>query len=250
MVFLKLFTGIGRMGEPAAIPCDPITASLGAMGIGEVITGAAAAGGTAAAAGGTAAAAAGGSTLLGALGTASSLASAGSGILSGVGALTGAKAQVDGSKEAAQGAILQGQSEQASRDFRAAQETQAAGEARASSQREAFDQALKTNYQESSLQAGAAANGGTSTDAGALALDQDIAGHGEYNALSAMYRGENQARGLQDAATGDIMSGNAAMQGAVLKAKALKTTGSANATSTLLSGAGSMLDRFSKVKLT
>ncbi len=83
-------------------------------------------------------------------------------------------------------------------DYQAAQLDQQAGQTRASSQRTAIDQRRQAKIAQSNLQA---ATGGGSSDASILGLTGQIAGEGEYNALTAMYEGEEQARGTEMQAT-------------------------------------------------
>lgn len=77
-------------------------------------------------------------------------------------------------------------------DYQAAQLTQNAGQTRASAQRTAIDQRRQADISISNLRA---ATGGGSSDASILGLTGKIAGEGEYNALTAMYEGEEQAMG-------------------------------------------------------
>lgn len=108
-----------------------------------------------------------------------------------------------------QAANAAGQSAQNMENYKAAQETQAAQESRASSQRQALEVGRKTQLVQSQLQARAAASGGGAADPTILNLGGNIAGRGEYEALTDLYTGENRARGLQDQATGDILTGQA-----------------------------------------
>lgn len=126
--------------------------------------------------------------------------------------------------------------------FKAAQEEQAGQESRAASQRASLEQRRQAGLALSKVQAGAAASGAGASDPGILKIAGDIAGRGEYQALTEMYKGENRGRGLEDQAMGDRMSGDAAQEGSYYKAAgtALDTIGKA----TLLSKGGSFYDRY------
>lgn len=141
-----------------------------------------------------------------------------------------------GAGVAAAGTIAAGNAAKEGAYFKAAQEDQAGQEGRAASQRGAMEKRRQAGLIESKIQAGAAASGAGASDPGIVKLTSDVAGRGEYQALTDMYTGENRARGLSDVAMGDRMSGDAAKTGSEYKA-----------TATLLSGAGSFADRYNKI---
>jgi hypothetical protein len=120
----------------------------------------------------------------------------------------------------------QAKDEQRANEFQAAQFDQNAGQARASAQREAVEQRRQARLANSTLRARA---GGGGADPTIVRLSQDIAGEGELRALTAMYEGEERARGMETAATGKRMGGAAAAQ-----------AGNIGAFSTVLGGVGSM----------
>lgn len=157
---------------------------------------AAAAGGGAAAAGG---AAAGGASALGLLG-------------SFVGAV---------------GTIAQGAAAKQSADFAAQQKEMQANEERAKAQREAFAQRKQAELAMSRQQAVAAASGGgASTDAPTvMKIMTDTAGQGELNAQTAMWDGEERARGLEFSAKADRASGRSSLFGSFLGAGSSLLTG-------------------------
>lgn len=136
-----------------------------------------------------------------------------------------------------------GKSAQQAGYFRATQEEQAAQESRAAAQRAALEKKRETGLIQSKLQARAAASGGGADDPGVLDLAGDIAGRGEYEALTEMYRGENRARGLEDAAIGSRMSGDAALA----EGKAKQTASYFSAAGTLVGGAGSAYRTYNKL---
>lgn len=95
--------------------------------------------------------------------------------------------------------------------FTAAQYEQKADESRAASQRTAEEKRLEGRLVQSSALARAAASGGSATDPTALHIGSEIAGRSEYLALTERYKGENQARGYEDAAMAARYSGQAAL---------------------------------------
>lgn len=134
------------------------------------------------------------------------------------------------------GAQAEGKAAQQAANYKAAQQEQQAQESRAASQRSALESRHKAELSQSTLQARAAASGAGATDESVLGLGEQIAARGEYESLLDMYKGENQARGFEDAAKATIINGQAAKQGAQYKAMG-----------TLASGFGSMADKFGKV---
>lgn len=144
-------------------------------------------------------------------------------------------ATVIGGAVSAAGTLAAGKSAKEAQYFKAAQEDQAAQESRAASQRQALEKRRMTGLALSKVQAGAAASGAGAADPGIIKIASDIAGRGEYQALTDMYTGENRARGLEDMAMGDRMTGDAARTGSYYKAAG-----------TLLSTGGSFYDRYNK----
>ena len=158
----------------------------------------------------------------------------------GAAALTAAGAGISamGTIAAGNAAAQAGEAGQASQYYRAKQEEMAATESRASAQRSAFEQRRKGKFLLSTLQARAAASGGGADDETVLDLAGDIAGRSEYDALFDMYRGENRARGYQDAAVGSRMTGDAARAEGIAKKKASRLS----AIGTIVGGAGSAMN--------
>jgi hypothetical protein len=113
--------------------------------------------------------------------------------------------------------------------YKAKQMTMQAQESRAASQREALETTRRSQLAQSQLQARAAASGAGATDETVIGLGEAIAGRGEYERLMQMYKGENQARGYEDAGAAAIATGNAEAKGAKLKGFG-----------TILSGVGSL----------
>lgn len=122
-------------------------------------------------------------------------------------------------------------------DYQAAQLDQQAGQTRASAQRTAIDQRRQAKIAASNLQA---ATGGGSTDASILGITGQIAGEGEYNALTAMYEGEEQARGSEMQA--ESARGQARQYRASAKDK--QSAGGLGAITNLLSAGSTMFSKF------
>lgn len=160
-----------------------------------------------------------------------------------VAGLAGTAVSAMGTIGAGKAANQAGIAQQQSMQFKAAEEKQAADESRAASQRSALEHDKATELQRSRLQALAAASGGGADDPTVVHLGEDLAGRGEYQHLMDMYTGENRARGLEDQATGDQMTGAAQLA----EGKAKQNASYYSAAGTVLSGAGSMFDRYSRV---
>jgi hypothetical protein len=107
---------------------------------------------------------------------------------------------------------------------------QQAGQARATAQRVAIQERRKANLLQSTAIARAAASGGSATDPTVTNLVSGIAGQGEYNALTALFNGEEKARGLENQADLTRYEGEQAAYAGRQKAKA-----------TLFSGFGTIL---------
>jgi hypothetical protein len=98
---------------------------------------------------------------------------------------------------------------------------------RAKAQRQAFDQRRQADLMSSRAQAVSAASGaGAGADAPSIVkIMSDIAGQGELNAQTAMWNGEEQARGLELGAKNARASGRSSMLGSLLGAGATLGTG-------------------------
>jgi hypothetical protein len=143
---------------------------------------------------------------------------------------------VAGGALAAGGTIMGGQAAKSSAYFTAAQEDQAAQESRAASQRDALEKGRQTGLVLSKLQARAAASGGGAADPGVQTIAGNIAGRGEYESLMDMYKGENRARGLEDAAIGERATGDAKLNASYL-----------SAAGTLIGSAGSAYRTYNRI---
>ena len=123
----------------------------------------------------------------------------------------------------ASGALQQGREAKAQSYSQALQLEASAGQDRASAQRSAAEQRRQARLVQSALQARA---GGSGLDAGVVSLDTGIEGEGEYRALTALFQGEEQARGKEFAASNARLTG-----------RAQKSASKTQAISSILSGA-------------
>lgn len=140
---------------------------------------------------------------------------------------------VAGTAASALGAVQSGRSQQQAANYQAAQYTQQAGQQRATAQRAAMEQRRRARLAQSSLQARAAASGAGALDPTVLDLEGNIAGEGEYRALTALYEGEEQARGLENAASVKRFEG-----------KQARSAGNARAMNSVIGGASTLFERF------
>lgn len=113
------------------------------------------------------------------------------------------------------GAYKAGSAEQKAAQFQADQLRANAGEERASSQRALAEVRRQTRLKQSALQARA---GGGGLDAGVVGLAEDIAGEGEYRALTALFEGEDRATGMESQAAAAEWSGKQAKRAGTLRA--------------------------------
>jgi hypothetical protein len=157
-----------------------------------------------------------------------------------VGALSaGNSAAANGQSQNAQAEYAAQQSE-----YQADQLDQAAGQRRATAQRQGMEQRRRAAIAESNLQARA---GGGSTDPSILGLTGNIAGEGEYNALAAMFEGEESARGSEMQATsarGQAGQYRASGQAALARADVAQSASRINAVGTIFNGASSLYSKF------
>ncbi len=134
------------------------------------------------------------------------------------------------------GAAIQGQAAMQSAEYRATQLRQQAQEARASQQRAALETRRKGGLVQSTLRARAAAGGGGATDNTVLNLTGQIAERTEYESLLDMYKGENAARGMEDAANAAIYQGKIGNVAAGIQSEAVQ----AQTRGTIAQSAGSL----------
>lgn len=147
-----------------------------------------------------------------------------------------------GSVVQAGGTIAAGNAARREGNFRARQLEQAAGQERATSQRAAIEETRKADLAISRAQALGAASGAGAADVGMTNIIKGIAGQGEYNALTALFEGEERARGLKLQADTARLQGKQARKAAVVSAigNTISTMGQAAYMSSKPSGADGM----------
>ncbi len=118
----------------------------------------------------------------------------------------------------AAGTIASGNAARAAATNQAAQLNQQAGQERAASQRIAIQKRRDATLANSRVQAVSAASGGSATDSTIDNITQNIAGQGEFNALTALYNGEERSRGLEMSASNAMLEGKQAHRSAVFSA--------------------------------
>ena len=128
--------------------------------------------------------------------------------------------------------------------FEAAQYNQAAGQERASSQRAAIEARRQGRLKQSRAVAVAAASGAGASDPTVMNIIADLAGEGEYNALTALYNGEESARGLEMKAKAAMFQGKSDASAYKSMSKAYKTNGYLEGVGTMLSGSASFFEKY------
>ena len=105
-----------------------------------------------------------------------------------------------------------GKAQQRADNFQAGQMEQQAGQERAASQRAGAEQRRRARLAESRVRALSAASGGGASDPTVTSITGDIAAEGEYRALTALYEGEERARGMEMGAVAKRYEGTTARQ--------------------------------------
>lgn len=146
----------------------------------------------------------------------------------------GTLASFSGQLTAGRAAEAAGKSQKQALDYQAGLLEQQAGQERATAQRRAYEERRKATLVGSRAQAVAAASGGGALDPTVLEITGDIAGEGEYNALTQMFTGEERALGLENEAALRRYEGDEALRAGKIRKKQAKIA----AIGTLLSGLG------------
>lgn len=133
-----------------------------------------------------------------------------------------------GAGVAAAGAAAQGRAQNKAAGFQSRQMEQQAGQDRATAQRVAITQRHQAKLAQSRATTLTAAGGGSMLDPSVVNIMGDIQGQGEYNALAALFSGEERARGQELQASATRITG-----------KQAQIAGNINAGSEMLKGAAS-----------
>lgn len=137
-----------------------------------------------------------------------------------------------GAVTSASGARQAGRADNTQAQFQARQMEQQAGQERAAAQRKAAEERRRTTLAQSRAVAVGAASGG-GTGGNVLDVLGDLSAEGEYRALSALYEGEERARGLQMGAQAKQYEGAQA-----------KAAAKAKSASYLIGGGMSLLQKY------
>lgn len=152
------------------------------------------------------------------------------------GTLMSAKGQMDAGAAAAK----QGAQEQAAANYQGAILDQQAGQTQASSQLQAVNTRRQAGLVNSRAQAVAAASGAGATDPTVLGVQGQITREGEYSALTSLFNGEEQARGLESQAALTRYSGRARAEAG----QARQSAAQYQAFGTILQGGGSLYTKY------
>ena len=179
--------------------------------------------------------------------------SAASTIIGVVGQISAGQSQADAARAQAeyQSSALRYQAKLATRQ--AQQMEQEAGQERAVSQRAAMEERRRGRFVSSEAQAIAAASGAGALDPTIVNILGDIGAEEETRALTALYMGEERARGLEYGAKltraggrGDIYAAQRALQAGGIEASAAKRASYFGAAGTLLEGGSSLFSKYAE----
>ena len=138
------------------------------------------------------------------------------------------------------GTIASGASAKSAADWRAEQMRAQGVQVLAGSQRQAEDKQLQEKYVQSKLVSEASASGASATDPTVVKLGSDIAGRGEQQALMDLYNGQTQKNGLDANAGAEEASGSAARSGSYFGAAGTLIGGIGNSFSKYAQGGFSL----------
>lgn len=145
-----------------------------------------------------------------------------------------------GQSKAGDAALAAARRKKMAYDSQAAQLDINAGQQVASAQRAAEDERYQASLLKSRALALAAASGGGASDPTIVNLMAKLSGRGEYNSETAMYQGQEKARGMTDQARMARYSGDVAMA----DGEAAKDASRLSMVSTLLNGASSLYTKY------
>lgn len=147
-----------------------------------------------------------------------------------------------GNQKSADAAEATGQRQATAAQYQAAQLDQNAGQAIAASQLQSAEQQRQARLMTSRALAVAAASGGGASDPTITHIISNIAGEGAYRGAVALYQGEDRARLLRMEAEGKRYEAGMAIDSANARADSYRTAANAS----LLSGAGSLFDKYGR----
>lgn len=156
----------------------------------------------------------------------------------------GAVSAKNASDKQAKAAKEAGEEQQQYANFQATQLRAKANDTQASAQRQAIDQRKQAQLAISRATALAAASGGGAADPTVTNILGNLAGEGEYNALSTLYEGDTEAQGYRDQADETEQSGIFDAGAANQRASALSSAGTMTAIGSVAQGAGSFFSKY------
>lgn len=141
-----------------------------------------------------------------------------------------------GAAVAAYGTIKAGQAQKAEAGFEAKQMQVKGLQDQATAERVALNDKRQADILGSKVQADAAASGGGALDPSVVNIQSNIAGEGEYRALTALYQGDESAAGLTDEANAKMFQGSQTSKAANISAAGTFLQSSASAAAGGLAG--------------
>lgn len=148
------------------------------------------------------------------------------------------------SGSAAAGAEAEGKAQKSLAAYQASQLRYRAGQERAVSQQAAEQERRKARLAVSRGRAVAASGGGGVTDPTVMDILGALRGEGEYNAKSALYEGEEAAKGLENQANAVMAGADVQSAAANYKAKYMRRSGYLSAAGNLLHGSTSFYEKY------
>lgn len=161
-----------------------------------------------------------------------------------VGAAVSAVGTLVGSEMEATATKASGQAQKSIADYHASQLQRKAGQERAVSQQQAILERRAAGLAQSRARAVAAASGAGAGDPTVRDILAALRGEGEYRAKSALYEGEEIAKGLESEAAATKATAAYNASAANYSAKASRTSGYLSAAGTLISGGASYYDKY------
>lgn len=129
-------------------------------------------------------------------------------------------------------------------EYRAKQFKQQAGQERATAQRAAIEERRKGALARSRATAIAAASGGGVQGTDVENILSNLSAEGEYNAQSALYEGEEQARGLESQAAAELYGSKLNKSMASYQARVARRSSYVSAAGNVMQAGASFYDKF------
>lgn len=137
--------------------------------------------------------------------------------------------------QAASAAKAEGKQAEKVGEWQASQLRQRAGQERAAAQRQAIEERRQGDLAVSRARALSAGSGASASDTTVMNIYSDLAAEGEQNAMTALWEGEEAAKGLEMQAAGAQYEGAAAAQAGKFQSTATKRAGYLSGVGTAMS---------------